>query len=408
MYCVDMIKQVMRIKQLTGKTVLVRIDANVPIQKNKILDDSKLRSHLPLITWLIRKKAKVVLLTHLGRPQGTYVPSLRLDSVRHQLSKLLKKNVQKIATGNWGKEQHIRTQLQQLKPGQVALCDNLRFSKGEEENNPQFAQFLASLGNIFVLDGFAVSHRDAASVSGICAYLPSYAGPLVHKEIQTLSRVLHSPKQSCLVILGGAKSETKIPVIQHLYGIAHHILLGGTMVNTYLSSMGYGVGSSLVDTSMQEQMRLCGKKKRVVLPVDLIVGNRAGTHHRVVDVQRIPHKLCNQDEAILDIGPKTVALFGRHIEKANTIIWNGAMGYIEQAPYNIGTMHLAKAIAAQSTKGAHTVVGGGETNQIIHTYKLEKYIDVMSTGGGAMLTFLSGESLPGIIALDKMVKKKRI
>ena len=265
-------------KNLSGKVVLVRVDFNVPIHRKKVLDDSRLVASLPTIQYLMEKGAKVVLMTHIGRPEGKIVASLKVDPVVERLSELLKRKVKKLETGNWklsdAKKVALVKEIGKLRPGQVAMMENMRFSKDEEKDTGTLSQELAALGDIFVLDGFAVAHRASASVSGIPKYIKGYAGKLLTTEIQGLSKVLNTPKTPFVAILGGAKMETKIPVMKNLVEKADAVLIGGGIVNTYLLAKGYRVGDSLVDKEFQvDAIKYC-KRKNVIIPVDVVVGTK--------------------------------------------------------------------------------------------------------------------------------------
>lgn len=392
-------------RNLNGKVVLVRVDFNVPIKKKRVLDDTRLGASLPTIQYLIEKKAKVVLMTHIGRPEGKSVASLKVDPVVQRLSELLGKKVQKLETGNWKmsdkKKLEIVKQIDKLRPGQVAMMENIRFAKDEAKDTGTLSQELAALGDLFVLDGFAVAHRASASVSGIPKYIKGYAGKLLTQEIEGLSKVLHKPKEPFVAILGGAKMETKIPVMRNLVELADAVLIGGGIVNTYLYAKGYKIGSSLVDKAFQvDAIKYC-KRKNVIKPLDVVVGTKNGKKMRVVDIKKTPHMVCKNGEAIFDIGPKTLMAFAEHIKGAKTLVWNGAMGYFEQKPYDLGTLTIARLVASRSKGQAFGVIGGGETLESMEMAGMMEDIDLVSTGGGAMLEFLAGTILPGIYALER-------
>ncbi|MFH1286439.1 MAG: phosphoglycerate kinase, partial [Candidatus Magasanikbacteria bacterium] len=353
---------------LENKIVLVRTDFNVPLKAGKVVDDSRIREALPTIKWLIKKKAKVILVSHLGRPDGQFVPGLCLEPVRKVLQRRLRRKVLKLDTKNCKlneiKKEELQSVIKNMKPGQVAMMENIRFSPDEKKNTGTLAKDLASLADLFVLDGFAVAHRPGASVVGVAEYIPPYAGLLLQKEIKALEKTEHG-KGPCVLVLGGIKIETKLPVIKHFLKKADTILLGGGISNTYFKARGYGVGLSLVDTAFEEEALKYGRKKHVLLPVDVVVGTKNGKSYRIVDVKKTSHTLCTKEEAIFDIGPKTIVLYQEYLKRAQTIVWNGAMGYFEQEPYHIGTFALAHMIAQFSKQGAYTVMGGGETTQTV-------------------------------------------
>ncbi len=392
-------------KNLKKNTVLLRADFNVPMKKGTIIDDTKIQASLPTIQYLTDKGAKVILVTHVGRPEGKVVPSLKVDPIVKKLSELLGKNVGKLETRNWKlTDKQLGTVVQQIdamQAGDVMVMENIRFAVSEEQNDIRLAEQLSVLADIFVLDGFAVSHRTAASVTGVAKLLPSFAGLLFEKEIKGLSRVLEKPKAPFVVIMGGVKIETKLPVIQKLLPKVDQVLIGGGIVNTYLWALGYRVGDSVVDKQFKKQALQLLKKKKIVKPVDVVVGTSNGKQYRVVELKKTPHQICKKGEMILDIGPKTVQLYSLYIKSALTLVWNGAMGYFEQKPYDVGTLAIARLVATVSKGPAYGVIGGGETIQAMERVKMLEWVDLVSTGGGAMLEFLSGKKLPGMLVLEK-------
>ena len=396
-------KSIKKARNLKNKFVLVRVDFNVPIKKKKILDDSRLLASLPTIGYLMEKGAKVIIVTHIGRPEGKVIGSLKVDPVAVRLGELVGKKVKKIETSNWKltdkKKALLLKSLEKMKPGEVSMFENIRFSPDEQNNTGTLAEELANLVDIFVLDGFAVAHRSATSVTGVPEYVPGYAGLLLEKEIKGLEKVTKKPKSPFVAIIGGAKTETKIPVIKNLLTKADYILVGGGILNTYLKAAGYRVGDSLVDEDFKKEALLYGKKKKVILPVDVVVGKLDGSGYRVVEIEKKPHQICKKSEGIYDIGPKSIQLFASHIKEAQTLVWNGAMGYFEQKPYDVATMSIARLVASRSKGKAYGVIGGGETLQAMEMVGMSEHVDLISTGGGAMLEFLAGKELPGIEAL---------
>lgn len=393
---------------LKGKRVLVRVDLNVPLKKGSVLEDSRLLAAIPTINYLRAQGAKIILVTHVGRPEGKVVSSLKVDPVAKRLSRLLGVMVKKIETKDWKwsdrKVNSFIAQTKKMRPGSVAMLENIRFSPDEEKDKKILAWHLASLADVFVLDGFGVAHRAGSSITGVTHFLPSYAGLLLEKEIKSLEKIMKKPKAPFVVVLGGIKMETKIPVIKHLLPIANTILIGGGILNSYLKAAGYGVGASLVDTKQKKELLQYGKKRNVIIPVDVVVGDLSGKNCRVVQLKKKPHLVCKKDEAILDIGPETIRLFASYIRAAKTLVWNGAMGYFEQKPYDVGTVAIARLVASRAKGTAYGVIGGGETVQVTEQIGMIDDIDFVSTGGGAMLEFLSGAELPGIVALQQ--KKK--
>jgi len=383
--------------KLTGKRVLVRVDFNVPVEKGKVIEDTRLRASLPTIQYLMRAGAKVILATHLGRPEGKPDKAFVLNPVAKALTPLLDKKVKKMdeVVGI-----SVTKAVDSMKCADVILLENVRFSPEEKDNKGVLAQELAHLADIFVLDGFAVAHRADASIVGVPAHIPGYAGLLLDQEMTGLNRILKRPKKPFVVVLGGAKMETKVPVLKHLLPKAGRVLVGGGIVNTMLKARGYDIGASLCDDAFLKEAKAYAKKRKVILPVDVVVGAANGKNARVVEVPKKPTALCEKNEGIFDIGPKTIALFAKEIKKAKTLVWNGAMGFFEQKPYDTGTLSVARLVASRSKRDCFGVIGGGETLQAMDAVGMSEHVDLVSTGGGAMLEYLSGETLPGIAALE--------
>jgi phosphoglycerate kinase len=393
-----MIRSLRSLKNLKAKRVLVRVDFNVPVSNGRVKDDARLRASLPTIQHLVRAKAKVILVTHLGRPEGKHVRAYELEPVAKRLSKLLDQPVRQLS-GYSG--QTVARAIEASYPGDVLMLQNIRFSPLEQGNKGALAKELAELADLFVLDGFAVAHRADASVSGIPAFLPSYAGLLLEQEIKGLTKLMKTPKHPFVALVGGAKMETKIPVLDALMKKADVLLVGGGIVNTMFAAMGYGVGDSIVDASLLKEALRYAKHRKVIVPRDVVIGRRHSAKARVVAVGKTPQQLCKKGEAIFDIGPETIRLFASHVKRAKMIVWNGAMGYFEQKPFDTGTLSVARMVASRSKGAAFGVIGGGETVQAMELSGMGEWVDLVSTGGGAMLEFLAGETLPGIAALQK-------
>lgn len=397
-----MLQKLSSLKKLANKTVLVRVDFNVPLKNGKVIDDSRIVASLPTINYLRKQKARVVLMAHLGRPKGKFDKEFSLKPVANLLGKKNKQSVKLVELGNGEVEpkkfQNVKKEIEKMKPGQVVMLENTRFLSGEESNDPNLSQILASLADLFVFDGFAVAHRAAASVSGVAKFLPTYAGLLMASEVENLSAIMQKPKRPFVAVVGGAKMETKIPVLKSLVKSADKILVGGGIVNTVLVARGYGIGDSIYEKELFGAAKNIAKNKKIILPVDLVVGDKTGNSWRVVEIGKKPLEICGKDEAIFDIGPASIALFESELSKAKSALWNGAMGWFEQAPYNEGTNAIAFALAKSK---AFTVAGGGETVEVLLAKKLDKKISFISTGGGAMLEFISGAKLPGVKILAK-------
>ncbi len=379
-----------QIRNLKNKRVLVRVDFNVPLKNGKIINDSRIKSSIPTIEYLLKKKAKIILMTHLGRPEGVD-KKLSLKPMAERLEKLIGQEVFFSELTKFAK----LTKLPKL-----TLLENIRFFIDEAKDKNNFSQKLAELGDIFVLDGFAVAHRNSGSVTGVAKYLPSYAGFLLEKEVVGLSKVTEKPKKPLVVVLGGIKMETKISVLKKLLPKADYVLVGGGLASTYFWAKGYKVGKSVIDKDFKkEALKYLGNKK-VVLPVDVVVGKEDGSGARVVQLNGKGSfdSLCSlrMIDAIFDIGPETIRLYAKYIKKAQTLIWNGAMGYFEQKPYDVGTLAIARLVASRSKGKAFGVIGGGETLQSMDLVGMTADVDLVSTGGGAMLEFLAGKKLPGV------------
>ncbi|MBN2453922.1 phosphoglycerate kinase [Candidatus Woesearchaeota archaeon] len=371
-----------------GKRVLVRFDYNVPLKGEKVVDDTRLKESLPTIKYLLEGHAKVIIMSHLGRPRGKAVPEMRLDAVAEHLSELLHKDVEKVNDCVGGE---IKAVAESLNEGEILMLENLRFHSEEEANDEGFAKQLAELAEIYVNDAFGVSHRANASVVAITKFLPSYAGLLLQKEVETLSKLIDKAKRPFVAVLGGAKVSDKIGVIRKLAEKADYLLIGGAMMFTFLKSEGKEVGRSLVEN---EKLEVANSllNEEVILPVDAVFAETADSSEtEVVSVDSMP-----KDKKGLDIGPKTVEIFSEKISSAKTILWNGPMGVFESEPFSKGTFELGKAI---TFSGATTILGGGDTIAAMERAGLKEKFTFVSTGGGAMLEFLEGKELPALAAL---------
>ena len=384
---------------LEGKIVFLRVDFNVPLDEEcKIRDDSRIKAALPTINYLIEQKARMVVASHLGRPKGEYIPEFSLKPVAERLSELIPQEVI-LAPDVIGEE--VLKLKKELKENQTLLLENLRFHKGETANDSSFAQLLAQEIDYYVNDAFGASHRSHASVVGIAQYVEkSAAGFLLKKEVDYLSKAVHSPPKPYVAILGGAKVSDKIPVIENLLNKADSILIGGAMAYTFFKAQGYEVGRSLVEEDKIELARLLldraqEEKVNFYLPSDHLVAAEKDPDAEVktVDSPPLPSDLIG-----LDIGPKTVEKYSEIIAKAKTIFWNGPMGVFEIDKFSQGTMKLAKAVANSE---ALSIVGGGDSVAAVYKAGVSEKISHISTGGGASLEFMANETLPGIEALSE-------
>ncbi|NPV53985.1 MAG: phosphoglycerate kinase [Firmicutes bacterium] len=391
-----MAKATIKDVDLAGKRVLVRVDFNVPMnEKREITDDRRIAATLPTIRYLIDQGAKVILVSHLGRPKGKPVDEFRMDPVAERLSQLLGKPVTKVddCIGELPK-----AALSKMKPGDVVLLENVRFYKQEEANDEGFAKSLAELADVFVNDAFGTAHRAHASTAGVARFLPAVAGFLMQKEIEVMGKALANPDRPFVAILGGAKVSDKIGVIENLLTKVDTLIVGGGMAYTFLKAQGKEIGQSLLEADKLElALGLIDKAKAkgvtFLLPVDVVVADRfapdAGA--RIVSVDEIP-----PDWQGVDIGPRTLELFKGAIKGARTVVWNGPMGVFEMERFAKGTREIAAALAES---GATTIVGGGDSAAAIEQMGFADKMTHVSTGGGASLEFLEGRELPGVAIL---------
>lgn len=392
-----MSKKTIKDVDLKGKRVLMRVDFNVPLDDNlNITDDIRIRAALPTIKYAIDKGAKVILMSHLGRPDGKVNEKMRLAPCAKRLEKLLGKPVTmlKDCIGD-----DVKKAISAMKPGDVVLLENLRFHAEEEANDANFAKELASLADVFVNDAFGTAHRAHASTEGVTHYLPSVAGFLLEKEIEYLGGAVDNPKRPFVAILGGAKVKDKIKVIDNLLNKVDALLIGGGMAYTFLKAQGKTIGSSKLDkdgfeTAKSALDKAAKKNIPMLLPVDHVVADKfdANAASKVVGVD-IPDGWMG-----LDIGPKTVKLFEDKLKGAKTIVWNGPLGVFEMDKFANGTEEIAKYIAGLN--GVTSIIGGGDTAAAMSKFKLDDKMAHISTGGGASLEYLEGRGLPGIDALN--------
>jgi phosphoglycerate kinase len=385
-------KKTIRDIDVRGRRVLVRVDFNVPLDQGKVADDTRIRAALPTIRYLMEHGARVILMSHLGRPKGKVKEELRLTPVAERLSELLDKPVA-MAVDCVGEE--VETAVDRLRPGHVLLLENLRFHPGEEANDPEFVSRLASLGQVYVNDAFGTAHRAHASTEGVAHRLPAVAGFLMEKELKFLSKALENPEPPFVAILGGAKISDKIGVVDNLLGRVDALLIGGGMANTFLKAQGYQVGQSLVEEESLPLARELEDKagRRLVLPVDVVVADRfdAEAQSKIVGVEEVP-----AEWRILDIGPVTVERFAQELYTAKTVVWNGTMGVAEFPRFAAGTQAIIEMLAESQ---ATTIVGGGDTAAAVQQAGLVEKMTHVSTGGGASLELLEGKVLPGVAAL---------
>ena len=389
----------MKIKSLKNvdiknKTVLVRVDFNVPISEGKILEESRITKTLPTLQYLKEQKCKIVLISHLGRPDGKRVEELKHNILIPVLEKQLNGPVKKVDECIGEK---VKNAINDLKEGEFLLLENIRFYPEEEANDEKFSQDLASLGDIYIIDAFATSHRKHASTYGIHNYIPTYAGFLMEKEVKILGDLMEKTQFPLTIVLGGAKIDTKIGLIENFLGKADAFILGGGLANTFLEAEGYDIGTSLSEkdkiTFAQEMILSMEElKKDLILPLDGVVADEISDQAETVT---LPIEDIEGEMKILDLGPQSLKKIEGVLKKSKTIIWNGPFGLIEKKPFQNGTKQLALMIAQQ--KQAQTILGGGDTIDALTMFKIpEENFTHVSTGGGAMLEFLEGKTLPGV------------
>jgi phosphoglycerate kinase len=385
---------------VNGKRVLLRVDFNVPtnINTGAISDDGRIRASIPTIKYLVDRKARVIICSHLGRPKGKVVENLRMAPIAQRLSQLMGLPV---STMSDCIGQEVEAKASTLKDGDILVLENLRFHPEEETNDADFARKLAGLGDIYVNDAFGTAHRAHASTVGIAEYLPAVAGFLMKKELNVMEKLLHDPERPSACLIGGAKVSDKIELVQNMLKRIDMVLIGGGMAATFFKTHGYEVGLSLVE---DDKLDLAGKLLQearefgvsFLLPIDAVVVAeiKAGVPTRVAPITNIP-----ADCHIVDIGPKTIALFYDELKKCRTIMWNGPMGIYEMPQFAQGTRSIARFL---STLDATTIIGGGSSAEVVQEMGLADKMTHVSTGGGASLRFLEGITLPGVqVLLDK-------
>lgn len=390
-------KKTLKDVNFKGKKTLVRVDFNVPLEDGKITDDTRIEAALPTIKYLIEEGARVILMSHLGRPKGKAVDSLRLDPVAKRLADILGQEVSKVddCVGD-----EVKKAVDTLQDGDVLLLENTRFHAEEKANDPEFAKELASVADIFVSDAFGAAHRAHASTVGVTEYIPSVAGFLMQRELNALGDVMQNPESPFVAIMGGAKVSDKIGVIRNLMKKVDYLLVGGGIANTFLRASGYETGKSLVEEDKLDLAKDLLKEAEeksveIVLPIDVIVADKfdKNADSKVVAVDEIPADWQSLDSG----GPETIAKYTEIIKNSRTVIWNGPLGVFEFDKFAKGTNAIAQALADSNAK---TIIGGGDSAAAIKKAGLEDKMTHISTGGGASLMFFEGKPLPGVEALD--------
>ena len=387
---------------LAGKRVLVRVDYNVPIEHGTVGDDTRIRATVPTIEYLVEQGARIVLVSHLGRPKGQVKSEFSLEPVAARLQNYVQNTQVSFVRDVVGPD--AGAAIDALKPGSILLLENVRFLAGEETNDRKLSEALAGRADVYVNDAFGAAHRAHASTCGVAEVMreegkPAVAGLLLERELRFLGGTLDQPERPFTAVLGGAKISGKLDVIENLLPLVDHLVIGGAMANTFFRALGLETGKSLVEedrvTMAKELLERAGSK--LILPVDCVVASEPKANARTFLMNRtdVP-----SEGAIYDIGPKSVATFREFIQRARTIVWNGPMGLFEEDPFSEGTRGVAHAVADATDAGATTIVGGGDTVAAVEEAGVAERITHISTGGGASLEFLEGRNLPGVAVLD--------
>jgi len=390
--------------EVAGKRVLVRVDYNVPLDGDRVVDDTRIRASLPTLKYLREKGAKIILCSHLGKPKGTVKPEFSLKPVAKRLSELIEQEVQFVEDCIGDK---VLARANELKKGEILLLENLRFYAGEQDNDADFASKLAQVAEVYVNDAFGVAHRKHASVAAICQYVAvCCAGFLLEKELQYLGENLKQPERPFVAVLGGAKVSTKLGILKAFIKKVDKIIVGGAMANTFWAAQGFNMGNSLVEPELFEEAReilnLAREKGvKLYLPVDFITGisPKEKIGKGVCPYQEVP-----EEEMALDIGPATSTLYAEVRKYAKTVIWNGPMGAFENPVFAQGSLNLTEDIARVD---GLTIVGGGDTDSLIHKAGGVDRFSFISTGGGSFLKFLEGKPLPALVALEECTENKK-
>ncbi|MBU1132616.1 phosphoglycerate kinase [Patescibacteria group bacterium] len=381
------------------KRIVLRVDYNVSLDSGGVADDFKIKQTLPTIEYLLKNKNKIVLLSHFGRPARKRIAALSLLPVFKRLKYLLRDSKAQMKFFDEKIDSRLAEKLKS-ETADIIFLENIRFDEREEKNDLKFAKLLSQLGDIYVNEAFASSHRKCASIVGITKYLPSYAGFNFVNEIKFLEKA-QKPKKPAVAILGGIKVNTKLPFVKLFLKNYSYVLLGGAMSNTMLRAKGYEIGGSIFNEEYLKKAKLLLKSRKLLLPKDVVIADKKSKKNiRIVKIVRAK-KICLSNEEIFDIGPETIKFFSDKIKKAQTILWNGTLGMAEVPQFSHGTMAIAKMIAARSSGRALGIIGGGEVVRAAHSTKMSRYYDFISTGGGAMLEFLQGKTLAGLKPLLK-------
>lgn len=395
------LKTINDIENIKGKKVVVRADLNVPTEDGKITDNSRIERFAPTAKLLSDKGAKVIIITHFGRPKGKKLPEFSVAFMKDSLSKAIGKPVE-FVDDTIGEK--VEDTISKMNDGDIILLENVRFYAEEEANDAEFSKKLASLGEIFVNDAFSTSHRAHASTEGITKYLPSYAGLLMEEEINALTKALENPAHPAIAIVGGSKVSTKLAVLENITKKVDTLVIGGAMANTFLLVQGYNIGASMAEPEMTDTaLKIIDEAKKngceIILPVDVCVAKefKANAENKFVGINDV-----DGDWKIFDVGPETSKMLDKKFEEAKTVLWNGPLGVFELTPFDRGTNELARTVAKLTREGKLTsVAGGGDTVSALNNAGVEDDFSYISTAGGAFLEWLEGKILPAIPPLQK-------
>ncbi|MFL2559722.1 MAG: phosphoglycerate kinase [Gammaproteobacteria bacterium] len=372
----------LRKSNITNKVVILRLDLNVPVFNNKILSNFRIVKSIPTIKYLLKNNNKIIIISHFGRPkEGEYVKEYSLEKVAKRLSSKINLEVKLVKDWSNGIK---------FTDSNIVMCENIRFQKGEKSNSTTLSKLIATLGDVYVFDAFGVAHRKEASTFGVTSFIDSYAGLLIEDEIKNINKLITNTKSPLVTIISGAKVSTKLNLINSLINKTDYIIIGGGILNTFLAALDYNIGLSLYEKSFVDEAKKIIKStnfKKIILPIDVTCSD----DRQLDNPQNKLISMVQSSDKILDIGKKTLSKYSDIVKNAKTVFWNGPLGYLEQKPYDFGTIQLSKAIASANN---FSIIGGGDTIPVIEKLGIENDISCLSTGGGSLLKYIEGEKLP--------------
>jgi phosphoglycerate kinase len=372
----------LRKSNIKNKVVILRLDLNVPVFNNKILSDFRIIKSIPTIEYLLKNNNKIIIISHFGRPkEGGYTKEYSLEKISKRLSSKINLEVKLVK--DWANGIKFTD-------SNVVMCENIRFQKGEKSNSPALSKLIATLGDVYVFDAFGVAHRKEASTFGVTSFIDSYAGLLIEDEIKNINKLVTNLKPPLVTIISGAKVSTKLNLINSLINKTDYMIIGGGILNTFLAALNYNIGLSLYEKSFVNEAKEIIKStnfKKIILPIDVVCSD----DRQLDNPQNKIISMVQSSDKILDVGKKTLSKYSDIVKNAKTVFWNGPLGYLEQKPYDFGTIQLSKAIASANN---FSIIGGGDTIPIIEKLGIENDISCLSTGGGSLLKYIEGEKLP--------------